>query len=307
TVSEYGDSLSNERPLGPGTLTLGLGYRGISADSSEFGKHSESSFHFLAAQSVETPSFPLTLKAGIRANLNSAFENTFNPEFSVGYGNPKFRALYKISLGANLPSFQQRFGRSASTDPNPGLGPEKGLNQSLGLDWFPFDFLTLNLTLFHNRLKGRISYVRPVDSGIGRYENLGSTVYQGFDAGFVAKIGKPVELKVGYTFLDARDKDIGKFLTSRPRHSVLAELTFRAGDTFSLTLKADGESKSYTDRMNTATLAPRTLFGLRAEKSFGNLVIFFDGTNIFDKEYYYVDGLLAPPRVFHLGTKYNFQ
>jgi iron complex outermembrane receptor protein len=306
TVAEYGDSITYTRPFGPGDLSLGTGYRGISADSSEFGHHNESVIHLFLAQSATLSFLPITFKAGARYNINSNFENSLNPEFSVTYRGEKMEILYKISYGVNLPTFQQRYNRSSSTDPNPALGLEKATNQSLTVNYFPLDFLSFNSTLFHNKLRGRISYVRPIDSGIGQYRNLGNTLYQGFDIGFALKILKFLELKANYTYLEALDKDIDKFLTSQARDTITAEVSFRPIDSFSLTVKADYESKSYVDRYNTTFNPGRTLFSLRAEKSFGSFVIFLDGTNILDKEYYYVDGLLAPSRTYFLGAKYNF-
>jgi iron complex outermembrane receptor protein len=199
-----------------------------------------------------------------------------------------------------------RYNRSSSTDPNPELGIETATNQSFSINLFPFDSLTLNATVFLNKLKGRISYVRPVNSGIGRYQNLGRTVYKGIDLGFSWRIAKPAELKASYIYLDARDKDIDKFLTSLPRNTLIVELALKPVETLSITMKADYDSASYSDRMNTSKIDSRILYSLRAEKNFGKWILFVDGVNIFDKEYYYVDGLLAPPRTYFAGIKYNF-
>jgi iron complex outermembrane receptor protein len=305
TVVEYGDSLTYARPFWKGELSLGAGYEGTAARSSEFGSHRESIAHFFASQSVSLP-LSLTVRAGIRYNLNSDFENTLNPELSVAFSKSAFEAVYKISRGVNLPSLQQRYNRSSSTDPNPSLGLEKAVNQSLTLSAFPKDGLSFSATLFLNRLQGRISYVRPVDSGIGQYQNIGSAVYMGADLGFSWRIAKPLELKGSYVYLDARDKDIDKFLTSLSKNSFTIEASLRPSDDFSLTVKADYDGSTFTDRMNTASLSSRILYSLRAEKSFGPFVAFLDGVNIFDKEYYYVDGLLAPPRTYFAGLKYNF-
>jgi iron complex outermembrane receptor protein len=306
TVTEYGDSLSYDRALWLGQLSIGGGFKGTIADSSEFGSHKESVVHLFLSQSLTLPFFPLTLKAGARYNINSAFENTINPELTLSYRHSKFETIYKISRGVNLPSLQMRYNRSSSTDPNPNLGIEKATNQSFSVNFFPLDGFSVNATVFLNKLRGRISYVRPLNSGIGHYENLGTTVYKGLDLGFSWRIIKPLELKASYIYLDARDKDIDKFLTSIPRNSLIVEVSLKPVDTFSLTLKADYDSVSYSDRMNTSTIASRILYSLRAEKSFGKYVLFLDGVNILDKEYYYVDGLLAPARAYFAGIKYNF-
>ncbi|MDR1040641.1 MAG: TonB-dependent receptor [Deltaproteobacteria bacterium] len=306
TVTEYGDAVFWETPLGPGDLALGAGYEGSQARSSEFESKSESTVHLLVAQSARLPFAPVTLRAGVRFNINSAFKNSWNPEFSASFRHGILEAVYKFSRGVNLPSFQQRYNRSSSSAPNPSLGLEVAVNHSLAVTVTPREDLSLNATAFWNNLKGRINYVRPLNSGVGRYENLGSTVYRGADLGFAWKPVPELELKASYTYLDARDLDIGKFLTSQSRDSITAEIVAKPFETFTAAVKADYKSSIFVDRGNTQKMSSRTLWSVRAEKSFGDLTVFLDADNVFDKEYYYVDGLLAPPRFYFMGVKYSF-
>jgi iron complex outermembrane receptor protein len=306
TVTELGDSFVWETPLGPGDLALGAGYGESRAQSSEYGSHRENTFHLLAAQSARLPFAPVTLRAGVRYNVNSAFENSWNPEISASLRRGIVEAVYKFSRGVNLPSFQQRYNRSSSTVPNPSLGLEVALNHSLSLTVTPDEELTLNATLFWNNLRGRITYVRSIDTGVGTYENLGRIVYRGGDLGFTWKPDPRVDLKASYTYLDARDLDIGKRLTSKSRDSFVAEIVARPFETFTAAVKVDYESSGFVDRWNTQKMPSRTLWSVRAEKSFGDITVFLDADNIFDKEYYYVDGLLAPPRYYFVGVKYSF-
>jgi iron complex outermembrane receptor protein len=306
TVTELGDSLSWEGPFGPGDLAAGAGYHSSRASSSEFGRVLESTVHLFVAQSARLDPIPVILRAGVRYNINSAFDNSWNPEFSASFRKGPLDAVYKISRGVNLPSYQQRYNRSSSTAPSPDLGLEVAVNQSLSVTVSPSDGLTMNATLFWNRLKGRISYVRAVYSGIGSYQNLGRTLYRGADLGFGWKPAGWLELKASYTYLEARDLDIGKFLTSKSRNSFDAEAVFRPFETFTAAVKADYESRGYVDRDNTRVMPSRILWSVRAEKSFGPMTVFLDADNVFDKEYYYVDGLLAPPRIFFVGVKYSF-
>jgi iron complex outermembrane receptor protein len=306
TVTELGDALGWEGPFGPGDLSLGAGWQESRAVSSEFDSQREHTVHLMVAQSARLGAVPVTLRAGVRYNMNSAFKNSWNPEFSAAFRRGPFEAVYKISRGVNLPSFQERYSRSSSSAPNPELGLEVAVNQSLSLTLAPSDELNLNATLFWNDLKGRISYVRPLSSGTGRYENLGRTVYRGADLGVGWKPVPRLELKATYTYLEAVDLDIGKFLTSQPRNSFTAEAVARPAESFTAAVKADYKSRTFADRDNLRVMSSRILWSLRAEKSFGPLTVFLDADNVLDKEYYYVDGLLAPPRTFFMGVKYGF-
>jgi iron complex outermembrane receptor protein len=306
TVTEFGDSVSWEGAFGPGDLALGAGYEESRARSSEFQDQREYTVHLFAAQSARLPWVPVTLRAGARLNINSAFKNSWNPEFSASFRHGPFEAVYKFSRGVNLPSFQQRYNRSTSSAPNPDLALETAINQSLSLTLAPGDSLSLNATLFLNRLKGRISYVRELDSGVGSYRNLGRTVYRGADLSAGWRPVPELELKGSYTYLEALDLDIGRFLTSQSRNSFTLEAVLRPAESLTVAVKADYQSKTFVDRENTRPMSSRTLWGLRAEKSFGPWVLFLDADNVLDKEYYYVDGLLAPPRTYILGLRHGF-
>ncbi|MDR2353441.1 MAG: TonB-dependent receptor plug domain-containing protein [Deltaproteobacteria bacterium] len=305
-VTEFGESFTyGFSPYSWGTLTVGAGFLGTMADSSDFGKKTEHVIHVFASQSLNLTNLPLSLNLGIRFNLNSGFQNSINPEFSVTYNNGRFLISYKITRGVNTPSFQERYNHSASTLPNPNLGIEKATNQSFTINYFPKENISLNTSLFFNNLEGRITYVRPPLSGVGQYQNLGKTIYRGVDFGFNIKF-KTLEIKGNYTYLEARDKDIDRFLTSQSRNSFNLEFFLNPEGKFSGVIRGAYQSKIYTDRFNTNFYGGRTLYSIRAEYNLSPLVFFVDGTNIFNKEYYYIDGLLAPPRTYFLGIKYNF-
>ncbi|MDR3155167.1 MAG: TonB-dependent receptor plug domain-containing protein, partial [Deltaproteobacteria bacterium] len=114
-VTELGDSASWEGAFGPGELALGAGYQESRAASSEFEGKREYTVHFFAAQSARLPFAPITLRAGARYNVNSAFKNSWNPEFGATFSRGIVEASYKFSRGVNLPTFQQRYSRSSST------------------------------------------------------------------------------------------------------------------------------------------------------------------------------------------------
>ncbi|MDR1166051.1 MAG: TonB-dependent receptor plug domain-containing protein [Deltaproteobacteria bacterium] len=305
-VAEYGDSLAYAFPLSFGTLVVGTGALATEAVSSDFGRREEWSWHFFFAQSLRFESFPLNFNVGLRYNRNSDFANSLNPEFSVAYAFPKGEISYQISRGVNTPSFQQRFNHSSSTTPNPNLDIEKAVNQALTATFRPHPLASLSATFFLNRLNGRITYVRPVNTGVGSYQNLGRSVYRGVDLGLTLKPWAWAEIKANYAYLEALDLDIDRFLTSQSRDTASLEIAWRPRADFTAAARGEFRGRSYADRWNTNSYGGRTLFSLRAEYAKGPLVFFLDADNIFDKEYYYVDGLLAPDRSYFIGIKYNF-
>jgi iron complex outermembrane receptor protein len=305
-VTELGDSLTWGRPASWGAMSFGAGFVRTEADSSEFGHRAEYTIHVFADLTYRLPFAPLTAKAGLRYNHNSGFQDSLNPEFQLTYSKGVFEASYKISRGANTPTFQQRFNRSSSTDPNPSLGVEKALNQSLGVSVQAHKTLNLHADLFRNELSGRITYVRPVNSGVGTYVNLGKTVYQGVDLGADWKPSPKAEFKGRYSHLMAMDKDIRRFLTSTARNSMSLEALLKPIPGVSAGFKADYVGKTYSDRQNTRHYGGRTLYSLRMEYERAPMAFFLNIENLSDKTYYYVDGLLAPPLTWYAGMRYHF-
>ena len=303
-VSELGDDVSYDLKTGEaGTLSLGAGFWYGQASSTDFEQQREHSLYLFASQKFKLGSW--TLNAGARGNFNSAFENALNPEALVSYSADRWNSVLTYSRSTNTPSFQQRYNHSSSTNPNPGLGMEKADNYSLAFNFNPRDDFTLGLTFFYNRLTDRITYVRPVNSGIGQYQNVGKVSYKGGDVAFTWRASEILTFKTSYTYLEARDEDLDKWVTGKARHKGDFEVYIKPTDNFANVLKASYNGPVFSDRDNTEQLASYTLFGLRSEYAFDDWSIFLEVDNILDKTYYYTDGLLAPPRVWILGLNRN--
>jgi iron complex outermembrane receptor protein len=306
TVTEIGDFLAWEGDSSFGKIALGTGYARVQADSSDFGRQSEYTIHAFADLSFKIPPLPFAFKAGARFNYNSGFENSLNPELGVVWRSDPFEISYKLSYGVNTPTFQQRYTRTSSMLPNPSLGVEKALNQNIAVQIQAKKNLSLSLGLFRNSLDGRISYVRPLNTGAGSYRNLGKTVFTGLDLGGDYSPVEALDLKFRYSYLVAKDKDLGRFLTAISRDRASIEAMIRPLDDFSLALKAEHTGRSFLDRENTRSLGSRTLYGLRAEYVLFQFALSLNVENMFDKKYHYIDGLLGPPRTYRASVKWSF-
>lgn len=303
-VSELGDDLTYDVQTGEkGVLTLGTGFIYDEAASSEFNEQTERSFYLLAAEKLKLGAW--TLKAGARSNYNSAFDNALNPEASLTYTARRWNSTFSYSRSSNTPSFQQRYNHSSSTIPNPDLGMETSDNYSQTFHFELTDDISLGLTGFYNRLIDRITYVRPADSGISQYQNLGRVTYQGGDLAASWRADEVLTFKTSYTYLEAMDEDLDKWVTAKARHMGNFEIYIKPINGFSNVLKASYSSPVYTDRDNRNQLAAYTLFDFRSEYSFDKWGIFLEVENLLDKTYLYSDGLLAPPRTWIIGANRN--
>lgn len=64
-------------------------------------------------------------------------------------------------------------------------------------------------------------------------------------------------------------------------------------------------SRVYRNKDNTKSVPEYTLADFRAAYAFKRFSLFGEIENIFDKTYYYSDGLLAPPRTWIVGMNWR--
>ncbi|MBU0991454.1 MAG: TonB-dependent receptor [Proteobacteria bacterium] len=303
-ITEWGEDVAATRANHWGELNIGCGYQAGLATGTTFDDQSENTVSAFAAQSFKWPSKPLTFNFGLRANFNSAFDDAVNPEIKVAYNKDLWRVTAVFSRSNNTPSFHQRFSRSSSTLPNPDLTMETADNYTIAFFLEPYDSLTFSMSVFHNRLSDRITYVTG-DDGMGRYQNFGLVTYSGADLAASWQIHETVKLKSGYTYLKAKDEDTGLWLPAKAKHSVTLDLYWKPCQPISMVLANKYVSKAYLNKNNTKTVPEYSLTDFRAEYVLKRFSLFGEIENVFDKTYYYCDGLLAPPMTWIIGVSWR--
>jgi len=313
TVKRFGEDLAASLSLEKwGTLNCGAAFRWGGAEGSRFAFRNEQSFSAFAVDAFSFKRVPVTVSFGLRGAVYSEFDNSINPEAKISYKKDKGTLSFSYSRTNNTPSFYQRYDKTGTKEPNPGLGMEitDSFNLSLFSEISPR--LSCGASLFYNRISDRISYVLG-DNGIGRYENFGKVIYRGGDILLNVKITGTLSLKTTYTYLEATDEDTGFWMVARPRHRMYADLFYRPMADLSIIANLKYESKQYTRSDNKASVPGRIIENLRVEYSpawtagrFGRVELFGEVNNIANKTYCYGDGWLAPPRTWICGLNYRF-
>lgn len=304
-VSKWGEDLNTSLTTGEwGTLNLGGAYHSSHASGNNFKNQDEETWSLFAAQALSRKGSPFSLGLGLRANINTAFDDVVNPEIKLSYSKKNFRFTASYNRSNNTPSFRQRYNETSSTLPNPDLEMETSDNYSLA--WFlnPGDNLSLSLSLFHNRLNDRITYVS-LGNGMSQYQNVGLVTYTGGDVAGSVALNKIITVKGGYTYLDAIDEETGLRLTAKAEHTATLDLYVKPLPSLSLVMTNKYVSKVYRNKANTKHVPEYTLTDVRVEFTWKRCSLFGEIENICDKTYYYSDGLLAPPRVFKAGMTVN--
>ncbi len=313
TVRKFGEDLSfSPAPAKYGTVHYGTALRWSGAASSRFAARNESSLSLFATDAVSVKALealPVTLSFGLRGTMYSEFAHTVNPEVKISYKKDNWSLSLSGSRTNNVPSFYQRYDKTGTKEPNPGLGMETADNFSISFFTEISPRLSGGASLFYNRIADRISYVLG-DNGIGRYENFGEVTNRGGDLLFNWRLPDNLSLKTTYTYLESKNGDTGLWMVSKPRHRVYADLSYNPVQGLSLIFNLKYESGQYTRSDNTASVPGRIIGNLRVEYKparpagrFGRPAFFGEIKNIGDRTYRYGDGWLAPPRTWICGLQ----
>ncbi len=304
-VSEFSEQLSaTYQSARLGSTSYGAGMVQSQASGNAFADQREHTWSVYVVQQLPKALLPVQLSVGLRANLNSAFADAYNPELKAAYSVSQWQLTGFYSGSNNTPSFQQRFNQTGTTRPNPQLNMERTRNYSLALRRSWGEQLELGFTLFRNRLADRITYVRD-GSGIGQYQNLGRVSYNGGDLSASWQPVKALTMKGSYSYLEAKDMQTGYWLTGKARHSGSFSVQYRVRERLAMTLGGDYASSTYLDVLNTSKLPANWLFDVKAEYTLPRMTVFFEMNNALDKHYLYMDGYLAPPRSWFVGLSYK--
>ena len=287
-----------------GRLSSGISANWGQASGTTLTQQEETGASVFGAYSVDPLPFPLTLTAGLRGNAYSAYDNSLQPEFKTTWQKNDFQATAGYNRSSNAPTFYQRYNRTSSTLTNPDLGMETSDNYSLSLSNKFLPDLSGSATLFYNRIKDRITYVR--NSGIGQYRNIGEAGYKGFDLSLNWKAHRTATLSATYTYLEAKDETTDLWLTSKPRHKAGAELIFVPMAKLSVIAGVELTGRIFSSTDNSKTIPGYALYNLRAEYGFARFGLFTEIKNLTDTDYSYVDGTSAPPLTWITGINWRF-
>ena len=304
-VGKFGQDLAATfKTTDRGDLNCGASFGWDRAAGTGFDDQEAFSVSLFAAQSLTWEKWNTTFTAGMRGSQHTTFEDSVNPEVKLVYKKPVWRITAAYSRTNNTPSFYQRYNETSSTRPNPDLDMEQADNYSLSYFATPHKAFTFSLTGFYNLLTDRITYVTGND-GTGQYRNFGDVLYTGGDAAFSLKLHPTLKIKGAYTYLDVKDQETGLWLPCKSRHAVNLTLYWQPLRPLNVVAVGKYASEVYRDTKNTKTVDAYTIADLRADYAFKRFSVFGEVRNVFDKTYYYADGLLAPPRTWVVGVNWK--
>jgi len=177
------------------------------------------------AEDEWSPVRSVFLTGGLRYDDFDTFGGSLTGRATAAWLSPgrgfKLRASY--GTGFNAPSFLELYGAATGFRGNPGLRPEKSRGGDAGFDaYLPGGRGTVSVSAFRSDFTDLITY--DFSAYPGTTANVGRARTSGLEAEARLKVAGGLELRLTYTYLEARDLTDGTRLLRRPRNSGGADL-----------------------------------------------------------------------------------
>ena len=200
----------------------------------------------------------LVFSLGARLDDHEVFGNELSPRASIVW-NVNDNLILKSSYGQGFraPNIKQ-----SSSDYVFSLGPYKITGNSdlkpetnnafeLGANYSTEKY-SINAALFDNKVKNLIELTGPISDRT--YKNVSEARLKGLELSSTVALGKSLNLKSSYQYLDAKDGDDNR-LKHRPRHTLSSGVSWKK-NTLKLNLGAEYLSGQIIEHNNVSTNVP---------------------------------------------------
>lgn len=242
----------------------------------------------------------LHLTAGVRWDDAEQFGGEATWRLTGAYTVPGWGTILRASYGtaAKAPTLYQLY---APIYGNTTLRPEKSQGFDFGFEQ-PVDSgrFRFAVTAFHNDYRNLIAFQ-------DYYVNIARARTQGIEATATAAVTPDLSIGIAYTFLDSEDRDTGRDLPRRPRHSANVSADYLGIRGFRI-----GGALRYVDRQlnsasSTAELSSFVVVDALVSYDITEKVAAYVRVeNLFDEDYQEALGYRTPGRSAYVGLKANF-
>ncbi|MGP8321932.1 MAG: TonB-dependent receptor [Methanosarcinaceae archaeon] len=221
--------------------------------------HSADDWVFFAQDDLKLTN-QLSLVGGLRYDHHSEYGAHFCPKISGMYQVLPFNFRATYGMGFKAPTLKELYmnwdhgGGGPYVFGNPDLKPETSNYGSFSIEFINLRF-NASVSLFRTDLKEMIdSRLTPDDPNTYLYGNIAKALTQGAELLMKFDVGAGFALSGGYCFVDTEDKETGRELFGRAKHSGIIRLEYinrRYGLNFNLRGKLIGEKLMDEDQDET--------------------------------------------------------
>jgi vitamin B12 transporter len=249
----------------------------------------------------------LTASGGARVDEHKDFGTHGTYRGTLAYVLPESDTKLRTTLGTGFkaPSLFQLF--SSFGDRN--LKPETSVGWDAGIDQgFAGRMVVASMSYFRNEFRDLIDF----DSATSKYLNVGRAGTSGVEAALKIVPIKDLEIRLSYTFTDAKDEETGQELIRRARHKAAARADYALTEALHVnaSLLYVGARKDLdfsTFPATTVTLPDYALINLAASYKVSETVsLFLRGDNVLNRRYQEVLDFGTPGAAVYGGASVEF-
>jgi iron complex outermembrane receptor protein len=279
-------------------LSLGAEAGGDWIRSSNLGDHDINRAQLFAEFLREFPAGSVAL--GLRWDRYSRFGSSISPGLSAGWWvMPSLRFRGSAAHAFRVPAFTELYYRDPNHRANADLKPETAWEGEIGADWFPGADWQVEVGGFLRSDRNLIDWVRQSPAERWQTRNIRRLWTHGIELSLQRLFEGGWLVRTEYQWMVSTTRDLtllSKYVLDFPRHGWLAMAAaplgggFEAGPVVRYRRRSDGRDYWVLD--------------CRANRRFGDLMLFVEGTNLTGTEYQEIRGVDMPGRWWRAGMEY---
>lgn len=306
--AEYIDEWIGSTSLGLGADTTKVYER--NGKKISYGEKNRDMVSFFV-QDEWTPSEKWLIIPAFRIEHSDSFGTEVVPKLGATYFiKPDVRIKANVGKGYRIPTILELYRKSmggvmGTMLGNPDLNPEESWGYEVGFekDWKNHSF---KISFYRSDVKDLIQ--SKTSGEVTTWVNVNDSLLSGVEIGTNHQLSKEFDLRLGYNYLEGKDKTTEKRLEGRPRHQFTIGASYKpikSDWTFNLdsTLLTD---YLYTDGLNKSQKATYLIANLIVDRKFGptkNGSLYFGIENVFDRR---IEDMSEYGRTYVTGVRYKF-
>jgi iron complex outermembrane receptor protein len=246
-----------------------------------------------------------SLSLGARGEIFGGQGTQFSPTVGAGiWLNPRLRLRASVGRAYRLPTFTDLFYHDPATTGNPNLKPESAWSYEAGVQWHSLGRFRADATLFQNRERNVIDYVKFFAGDINHAANIQKLNFTGVESSLNVHLSDSQMIYLSYTWLHGTQQALSQFASSEYvfnypiNDAVIGWEGHLRGDILART--RIGVAQRF-DRN------PYAIWDADFGRHFGNLGLRLSLSNLVDIRYQEIAGINNPGRSIVMGVEYRIR
>jgi iron complex outermembrane receptor protein len=243
-----------------------------------------------------------SLSLGAREEIFSGRGTQFTP--TVGGGvwiKPQLRFKASVGRAYRLPTYTDLFYSDPATAGNPNLKPESAWSYEAGVQWHSLGRLQAEATLFQNRERNVIDYVKFFEGDINHAANIQKLNFTGVESLLNMRLSDSQTIDLSYTWIHGTQQALNQFASSQyvfnyPINSAVIGWHGR--------LRGDILARTRIGVTQRFDRNPYAVWDADFGRYFGSLGLRLSLSNLVDVRYQEVAGINNPGRSAVVGVEY---